>query len=51
MRSQRLAGYLMHQGFKLHKMEVSNDGSNRNIFIFTHSQSLLDAVQDYKRLN
>lgn len=48
VKSQKLAGYLMLNGFKLHEIKesISNDG--RNVFIFTNSEDLLKKVEQYK---
>ncbi|GAA0366918.1 DUF5659 domain-containing protein [Caldalkalibacillus horti] len=50
VRSQRLAGFLMMQGFKLHALKESDCGSGRNVFFFTKSQDLLNRIEDYRKL-
>lgn len=46
--NQRLAGYLMQNGFVLKRMGKSNqEGSNRNIFFFNESNDLLEKIQSY----
>ncbi len=46
--SQRLAGYLMHEGFVLLDMIEDKAGSGRNIFVFNETESLCNAMADYK---
>jgi hypothetical protein len=47
--NQRLAGKLMSLGFVLKRMEkTTRDNSNRNIFIFNHSDDLVKVVQEFK---
>ena len=48
--SQKLAGYLMLQGFRLIRMDKSNkqNNSHRHIFIFNESEALLQHIQNYK---
>lgn len=50
VRSQRLAGYLMMHGFKLHALEEDKQGSGRNVFFFTNSKDLLERIEEYKQL-
>lgn len=50
VRSQRLAGYLMMNGFKLHNMAEDRQGSGRNVFFFTNSKDLLDCIERYKQM-
>ena len=49
VKSQRLAGFLMMRGFVLHGMKLDID-SNRNIFLFTNSKELLEAIETYKQM-
>lgn len=49
IKSQRLAGFLMMRGFVLHGMKLDID-SNRNIFLFTNSKELLEAIETYKQM-
>lgn len=47
--NQRLAGYLMQQGFVLKRMEKSNqENSNRNVFVFNNTDDLIKKVKEYK---
>ncbi|GIN23139.1 DUF5659 domain-containing protein [Siminovitchia fordii] len=47
--NQRLAGYLMQKGFVLKKLKKTNkEGSNRNVFVFNHSDSLIQAINEFK---
>lgn len=46
--NQRLAGYLMQQGFVLKRMEKSNqEGSNRNVFIFNNTNDLVNSIKQF----
>lgn len=49
IKSQRLAGFLMMQGFVLHGMKLDIN-SNRNIFLFTDCTELLEAIETYKQM-
>jgi hypothetical protein len=49
IRSQRLAGYLMLKGFKLHEIKINKDDVTRNVFMFTNSEELLKAIQHYRQ--
>ena len=46
--NQRLAGYLMQQGFILLNMKESKSNKGKNVFVFRESQELLNAVDNYK---
>lgn len=48
VKSQRLAGFLMQQGFVLHSMKPDIDSTRRNIFLFTNSKELHAAINAYK---
>lgn len=49
--NQRMAGYLMQQGFVLKRIEKTKKAdSNRNIFIFNENEDLLKAIEQYKSL-
>lgn len=50
VRSQRLAGFLMMAGFKLHAVREDEHGSRRNVFFFTNSPELLNKIEEYKKL-
>ena len=45
--SQRLAGYLMMQGFKLLRMEPNKEFSSFNVFIFEDSLELRLKINEY----
>ena len=47
--SQRVAGFLMLNGFVLQKIKTSNkDNVKRNIFIFRDSPELIECIHKYK---
>ncbi|WP_370736960.1 DUF5659 domain-containing protein [Desulfitobacterium hafniense] len=48
VRSQRLAGHLMLNGFVLQGVKPANDDSNRNVFLFKNSDELIEKIQEYK---
>jgi len=47
IKSMKLAGYLMIQGFVLHGVKPE-ENSNRNLFLFTNSPQLAKAIEQYK---
>lgn len=47
--SQRTAGYLQLCGFVIKKIETSNDGSGRNVFIFNDSDELREKINQYDK--
>lgn len=48
--NQRLAGYLMQQGFVLKRMEkTQQDKSNRNVFVFNNTPDLVEFVSNYNK--
>lgn len=47
--SQRLAGYLMQQGFALIAM-VKNDGEYYNNFLFANTDELHKSIEEWKKL-
>ena len=47
--SQRLAGYLMMQGFKLLRIEPNKEFSSFNVFIFEDSLELRLKMNEYSR--
>jgi len=48
-KSQKLAGYLMlFKNFRLIETQPSREDENRNVFLFTNSQILQDAINEYK---
>ena len=49
--SQRLAGYLMYNGFVIGGMNPDNDGSGRNVFFFKNSANIQDVIKKYRRLH
>lgn len=50
VRSQRMAGYLMQRGFKLHEIKRNRDYPEKNVFLFTNSIELQNVIKVYKRL-
>jgi hypothetical protein len=43
VRKQSIAGELMKRGFVLEKLEKCNDGSNRNVFLFSNTEKIVNA--------
>ena len=48
VRSQRCAGHLMQSGFILLGMAPDREYSRRNIFRFSNSEMLRNAIDEYK---
>lgn len=48
VKSMRLAGYLMQNGFVLHGIQPDTTSDRRNLFLFTNSDELLQAIENYK---
>jgi hypothetical protein len=49
--NQRLAGYLMMNGFVLKRLDKSkHKDSKMNVFIFNESENLLKTIEQYKSL-
>ena len=48
VKSMKLAGYLMQQGFVLHGIKPNINSNRRNLFLFTNSPELLLAIEKYK---
>jgi hypothetical protein len=46
--NQRLAGFLMMNGFPLKHMSESNTGSNKNVFFFNKSDELFKKIKEFK---
>lgn len=38
----------MQKGFVLHGIKPSNDGTDRNVFLFKNSEELRQRIQEYK---
>lgn len=49
--SQRLAGYLMYDGFVVGGMRRDDDGSGRNVFFFKNSENIQKAIKKYRELH
>lgn len=49
--SQRLAGYLMYNGFVVGGMRPDDDGSGRNVFFFKNSDDIQNTIKKYRRLH
>ena len=48
-KSQKLAGYLMlFKGFKLHEVKPSREDRNRNVYLFTNSPEIHEAIKEYQ---
>lgn len=47
--SQRLAGYLMLQGFRILRINHNLNDDYRNVFVFHNSKEITQAMIDYKR--
>ena len=48
--SQRLAGYLMMNGFVLMGIRDHVNGSGKKVFYFTESPQLKKAMEEYKKM-
>lgn len=48
--SQRLAGYLMMNGFVLMNIRDHIDGSGKKVFYFSDSPQLEKAMKEYKKM-
>lgn len=48
--SQRLAGYLMLNGFVLGNMRPDNKGGGKNVFFFKNTPEIRSAIDEYKSL-
>ena len=49
--SQRLAGYLMYNGFVVGGMRPDDDGSGRNVFFFKNSDNIQKMIKKYRTLH
>lgn len=49
--SQRLAGYLMYNGFVVGGMRPDDDGSGRNVFFFKNSENIQKTIMKYRSLH
>ncbi len=49
--SQRLAGYLMYNGFVVGGMRPDDDGSGRNVFFFKNSDDIQNTIRKYRQLH
>lgn len=49
--SQKLAGILMTKGFKLHSIGQNKKYPNRNVFYFTYSDEIIQAIKEYNESN
>jgi len=48
-KSQKLAGYLMlFKNFKLHEVKPSREDQGRNVFLFTNSPEIHEAIKEYQ---
>ncbi|MEK3720569.1 DUF5659 domain-containing protein [Paenibacillus sp. FSL H8-0034] len=47
---QKLAGFLMMKGFKLHALEQNRKDTRKHVFIFTTSIELEKAIEEYKAM-
>ncbi len=47
--NQRLAGWLMQRGFVLIDIAVAKDDSGRNVFFFSNTPALHEAIHNYKK--
>lgn len=45
--SQRLAGYLMLNGFVLADMRPDRNGSGKNVFFFKNSNDIINCINKY----
>ena len=49
--SQKLAGWLMLNGFVLGQMRPDNEGSGRNIFFFKNSPEIRRKMYEYRQVH
>jgi hypothetical protein len=49
IQNQSMAGYLMVNGFKLHKIEVSKKDPSRDVFLFEDTEKLRQAMSEFKK--
>lgn len=47
--SQRLAGYLMLQGFRILRINHNLNDDYKNVFVFNNSPEITQAMIDYKQ--
>lgn len=47
--SQRLAGFLMQNGFILEEIGINNSNNEKRVFFFKDSEELQKAITKYKR--
>ena len=45
--SQKMAGWLMYQGFVLIQMRPDKKNNNKNIFIFKESEEIRNKIKEY----
>jgi hypothetical protein len=49
VKSMKLAGYLMQQGFVLLKLDDDRNGTGRKVFLFKQSDELMKAIHKYQK--
>ena len=47
--SQKLAGYLMLNGFVLVDMRKDKYGTNKNVFFFNNSEAIQERIKQYSK--
>lgn len=51
IRSMKMAGWLMQQGFRLMKLELDKGNPAYNVFLFEHTNELLKAMTEYGKIS
>lgn len=49
VKTQKLAGYLMLQGFKFLRSDDDRNNPDYKIYIFRNDEGIEDAIDDYKK--
>ncbi|WP_003545419.1 DUF5659 domain-containing protein [Desulfotomaculum nigrificans] len=47
--NQKMAGYLMMKGFKLHEIKPNDKYPEKNVFLFTNSSELEKAITEFRK--
>ena len=50
VKTQRLAGWLMFQGFHFLRSDIDRNNTTKYIYIFENSKGLEDEIDNYKKL-
>jgi hypothetical protein len=46
VKNQSIAGELMKRGFVLELLKKNNDGSGKNVFLFSNSEALINSINN-----